>query len=301
MTQPILACRPAAAGTEDGVTARSGLALGCRSRRFIGRDLPDPASRHAEGVGDLQRREALCAGLSYGSAAEPGCLGREVSGGFHEAFQLAGPLDRVCDAGGLCEGLGVHMCPIIARPVSVLAAGGLLTRLARGNVTSDANPASGYAKGGPGAEDTGAAATDLKRAGAMTVVSLACPPAVPRMKDGVTARPACTADDVDPDWWFPEPGDQVTAARAKQICSTCPAAAWDACITTALETQAEHGVWGGIDFGENARTPAPRCEQCWGPAPSRRHRYCPPCKAKVTRDRHRRDDRIKAGYGRGTS
>jgi len=126
-------------------------------------------------------------------------------------------------------------------------------------------------------------------------------PEVAATEAGVTARPACTADDVDPDWWFPEPGDQVTAARAKQICSTCPAAAWDACITTALVTRPEHGIWGGIDFGENARTPTPRCEQCWGPAPSRRHRYCPPCKAKVTHDRHRRDDRIKAGYGRGTS
>lgn len=60
---------------------------------------------------------------------------------------------------------------------------------------------------------------------------------------------SCAADDVDPEWWFPEIryGKSVGSAaftRARKVCSGCellnPCAAW------AIATGQEFGIWGGL-------------------------------------------------------
>lgn len=45
----------------------------------------------------------------------------------------------------------------------------------------------------------------------------------------------------DPDDWFPERGATLAIARAKAVCSTCPAK--HACLEDHLWE--EHGIWGG--------------------------------------------------------
>lgn len=65
-------------------------------------------------------------------------------------------------------------------------------------------------------------------------------------------RAACAG--VDPNTFFPEPGGNTTAARAKAICDNCPVRA--ACLQWA-KAEKEEGIWGGTTQEEReGRTPA---------------------------------------------
>jgi len=54
--------------------------------------------------------------------------------------------------------------------------------------------------------------------------------------------------DHDTDIFFPNgdtaPAQSQVAAAAKRVCSRCPVQ--DRCLTWAMETEAGHGVWGGL-------------------------------------------------------
>ncbi|MFO7291693.1 MAG: WhiB family transcriptional regulator [Actinomycetes bacterium] len=43
--------------------------------------------------------------------------------------------------------------------------------------------------------------------------------------------------------FFPEPSDLAAISRAKAVCAGCPVA--DDCLTWAIETNQDDGVWGG--------------------------------------------------------
>jgi WhiB family redox-sensing transcriptional regulator len=53
--------------------------------------------------------------------------------------------------------------------------------------------------------------------------------------------------DLDPEWFFPEPGEQVKAAEAKAICGSCQVRAHclDLAVKAAGGIDADHGVFGG--------------------------------------------------------
>ncbi|BCJ45336.1 hypothetical protein GCM10010168_86050 [Actinoplanes ianthinogenes] len=59
---------------------------------------------------------------------------------------------------------------------------------------------------------------------------------------------ACRQPDVDPDVFFPPPGTAIGSAAAKTVCRRCPHI--DDCRDWAVETQQEHGVWGGTTPSE---------------------------------------------------
>lgn len=48
------------------------------------------------------------------------------------------------------------------------------------------------------------------------------------------------------DWWFPSP--QHNPIKAVEICMHCPVRI--ECLTFALRTNQEHGVWGGLTSRE---------------------------------------------------
>ncbi|MGE2723554.1 WhiB family transcriptional regulator [Mycolicibacterium pulveris] len=54
-------------------------------------------------------------------------------------------------------------------------------------------------------------------------------------------RAACIG--VDPDLFFPDPGDSILAQRAKAVCDGCPVS--DECLAFALARHEMFGVWGG--------------------------------------------------------
>ena len=52
---------------------------------------------------------------------------------------------------------------------------------------------------------------------------------------------------IDPDLWYPDPGDAHAAQTAAAVCHTCPVRA--DCLDYAMATEAQqdrHGVWGGL-------------------------------------------------------
>lgn len=55
-------------------------------------------------------------------------------------------------------------------------------------------------------------------------------------------HPACT--DVDPELFFPEPGEYAKAAEAKAVCAGCEIKA--ACLAYAVRHVEPHGIWGGV-------------------------------------------------------
>jgi WhiB family redox-sensing transcriptional regulator len=55
----------------------------------------------------------------------------------------------------------------------------------------------------------------------------------------------------DPDLFFPEPGDHVSAARAIAVCETCPVT--DACLRDALATGERYGIRGGLTSQHRAQ------------------------------------------------
>jgi WhiB family transcriptional regulator, redox-sensing transcriptional regulator len=60
-------------------------------------------------------------------------------------------------------------------------------------------------------------------------------------------RAACAAPEVDPEWFFPDPGQRAT--RARRICARCPVAS--ACLDDALATREEHGIRAGLTANEH--------------------------------------------------
>jgi WhiB family redox-sensing transcriptional regulator len=61
--------------------------------------------------------------------------------------------------------------------------------------------------------------------------------------DGWRDDAACRS--ADPDIFFPEPSDHVSAAKAVAVCAACPVS--DACLRDALETGDEYGIRGGLN------------------------------------------------------
>jgi hypothetical protein len=57
-------------------------------------------------------------------------------------------------------------------------------------------------------------------------------------------RAACAAPGVDPELFFPAPGQHGKAARAKRVCARCPVRT--ACLADALATGDEFGIRGGL-------------------------------------------------------
>lgn len=58
---------------------------------------------------------------------------------------------------------------------------------------------------------------------------------------------------VDPDLWFPEPGDRSDAI--KRICQRCPVQA--PCLAAALAQPETHGIWGGLSYAERLELGGP--------------------------------------------
>ena len=70
-----------------------------------------------------------------------------------------------------------------------------------------------------------------------------------------TDRAACR--DADPDLFFPVTEDRTRraiaaqVARAKTVCARCPV--WSQCLSYAVETRQDHGIWGGLTASERRR------------------------------------------------
>jgi WhiB family redox-sensing transcriptional regulator len=70
-----------------------------------------------------------------------------------------------------------------------------------------------------------------------------------------TNRAACR--DADPDLFFPVTEDRTRRAiaaqvdRAKGVCARCPV--WSQCLSYAVETRQDHGIWGGLTASERRR------------------------------------------------
>ena len=70
-----------------------------------------------------------------------------------------------------------------------------------------------------------------------------------------SARGACSNDEYDPDWWFPQefPGKiswsrTPDANKARAICSNCPI--MQECRDYAVQFDGISGIWGGYDRHE---------------------------------------------------
>jgi len=118
----------------------------------------------------------------------------------------------------------------------------------------------------------------------MTSPTVACAPAV------TTTRPCHTHP---ADWWFPEPGDELTAARAIRLCATCPVATQ--CLALALLGGEQHGIWGGVNFERargRRRRPIRYCERCHTiPVYGSGAHFCDQCRTPAQRARKRANDR----------
>jgi WhiB family redox-sensing transcriptional regulator len=66
-------------------------------------------------------------------------------------------------------------------------------------------------------------------------------------------RAACAAPGVDPELFFPAPGQHGKAACAKRVCARCPVR--DACLADALihPPLEDHGIRGGLTARERGR------------------------------------------------
>jgi WhiB family transcriptional regulator, redox-sensing transcriptional regulator len=88
----------------------------------------------------------------------------------------------------------------------------------------------------------------------MSTFTVAARPARDRSPDWQDWRDDAACRDADPELFFP--GDDNRFARghvktAKLICRGCPASA--ACLSWALDTGQEAGIWGGLTDGERHR------------------------------------------------
>jgi WhiB family redox-sensing transcriptional regulator len=64
-------------------------------------------------------------------------------------------------------------------------------------------------------------------------------------------RASCARPGIDPELFFPFPGEHGKAARAKRICARCPARR--VCLADAMATRDEFGVRGGLTPKERQR------------------------------------------------
>lgn len=62
-------------------------------------------------------------------------------------------------------------------------------------------------------------------------------------------RAACRGAEVTV--FFPDAGDSVGIAEAKEICAACPVSG--ECLSYAVETNQTEGIWGGATWGERRR------------------------------------------------
>lgn len=78
------------------------------------------------------------------------------------------------------------------------------------------------------------------------MTSHATPPAHRRLGDHTWHdHAACQgADDDDPDLFFPDADDLDRITTAKRYCERCPVVR--VCLDAALESNARHGIWGGM-------------------------------------------------------
>lgn len=65
------------------------------------------------------------------------------------------------------------------------------------------------------------------------------------------ARAVCR--DYDPELFYPDPSDTVTARQAKAVCATCPVRA--ECRAAASARREPYGIWGGVNRELEAGTP----------------------------------------------
>ena len=97
----------------------------------------------------------------------------------------------------------------------------------------------------------------MSTSSAMSTATFAAEPASghhPDWQDDATWRDDAACRDADPDVFFPD-GD-VRAAReqvktAKLICRACPVKI--ICLSWALDSGQEHGIWGGLTEDERRR------------------------------------------------
>lgn len=82
----------------------------------------------------------------------------------------------------------------------------------------------------------------------------------------------------DPEIFFPDPSDVETALDAKSFCDRCTVTA--ECLTFAIRTRQDHGIWGGVNEGGRANIGGSRgCRDCNADV-ERSHTYCPDCAAR---------------------
>jgi transcription factor WhiB len=64
---------------------------------------------------------------------------------------------------------------------------------------------------------------------------------------------ACRSEQVNPDWWYPEPGrtNSWEARMAIRICYSCPLRT--PCGEWALRTQERWGIWAGLSERERRK------------------------------------------------
>lgn len=70
-------------------------------------------------------------------------------------------------------------------------------------------------------------------------------PSWPAQPQDWMAQALCA--EIDPELWYPDPGDSHAAAQAVAVCRTCPVRA--DCLDYAMATEVQggrHGVWGGL-------------------------------------------------------
>ena len=70
-----------------------------------------------------------------------------------------------------------------------------------------------------------------------------------RMEPAEHWMDAAACREYDPGWFYPEIGGD--ARPAKRICQACPVI--EQCLQYALDTEEEHGVWGGLTRTERRK------------------------------------------------
>ena len=70
----------------------------------------------------------------------------------------------------------------------------------------------------------------------------------PAVGDEISWRDRAACRGLDPEVFFPDPGNCIGVERAKQVCAPCPVA-WE-CLSYAIESNQTEGIWGGTTRGE---------------------------------------------------
>lgn len=111
------------------------------------------------------------------------------------------------------------------------------------------------------------------------------------MADALCAR-------TDPEVFYPEIGETDHVAKTS---GRCPVV--EQCRAYALETNEQHGVWGGLSEHERRRqraglapAPATGCPRCGDEVTNRRARYCDACRAERQPPRRPSGCGTRAGY-----